>query len=68
VNKILFIAGLCIALAAAALLFLNIIESGVAAMIGILGIGLIGTSLADRKSSGCNERVECYQRDWIIFL
>jgi len=44
VNKILFIAGLCIALAAAALLFLNIIESGVAAMIGILGIGLIGAS------------------------
>jgi hypothetical protein len=43
-NKILFIVGLCIALAAAALLFLNIIEAGVAAMIGILGIGLIGAS------------------------
>jgi hypothetical protein len=43
-NKILFIVGLCIALAAAALLFLNIIESGVAAVIGILGIGLIGAS------------------------
>jgi len=36
--------GLCIALAAAALLFLNIIESGVAAMIGIPGIGLIVAS------------------------
>jgi hypothetical protein len=43
-NKILFIVGLCIALAAAGLLFLNIIESGVAAVIGILGIGLIATS------------------------
>ena len=43
-NKILFIIGLCIALAAAALLFLNIIESGVAAMIGVLGIGLIAVS------------------------
>ena len=43
-NKILFIGGLCIALAAAALLVFNIIESGVAAMIGILGIGLIAAS------------------------
>jgi len=43
-NKILFIVGLCIALAAASLLFLNIIESGVAAVIGILGIGLIAAS------------------------
>ncbi len=51
-NKILFIVGLCVALAAAALLFLNIIESGVAAMIGILGIGLIATS-GSCKSSGC---------------
>ena len=51
-NKILFIVGLCIALAAAVLLLLNIIESGVAAMIGILGIGLIGAS-GRCKSSGC---------------
>ena len=43
-NSILFMVGLCIALTAAALLFLNIIESGVAAMIGILGIGLIAAS------------------------
>ncbi len=43
-NKILFFVGLCIALGAAALLFLNIIESGVAAVIGILGIGLIAAS------------------------
>jgi hypothetical protein len=40
----MFIVGLCVALAAAALLFLNIIESGVAAVIGILGIGLIAAS------------------------
>jgi hypothetical protein len=43
-NKILFIVGIGIALAAAGLLLLNIIESGVAAMIGIVGIGLIGAS------------------------
>jgi hypothetical protein len=49
-NKILFIVGLGVALTAAALLFLHIIESGVAAVIGILGIGLIGASGIDRKS------------------
>ncbi len=43
-HKILFIAGLCIALAAAALLVLDVIESGVAALIGIIGIGLIAAS------------------------
>jgi hypothetical protein len=43
-NKILFIIGLCIALGAATLLFFGIIESGVAAMIGIVGIGLIAAS------------------------
>jgi len=43
-NKILFIVGLSIALVAAARLFLNIIESGVAAVIGILGIGMIAAS------------------------
>jgi hypothetical protein len=43
-NKILFMVGLYIAFAASALLFLNIIESGVAAVIGILGIGLIAAS------------------------
>lgn len=44
IKLILFIAGLFIALAAAALLFFNIIDSGIAAVIGILGIGLIGAS------------------------
>ena len=43
-QKILFIVGLCIVLTAAALLFFHIIESGIAAMIGIVGIGLIGAS------------------------
>ncbi len=43
-NKILFLAGLCIALVAAALLFFGLIESGPAAVIGIVGIGLIGAS------------------------
>jgi high-affinity Fe2+/Pb2+ permease len=41
---VLFLIGLCIALTAAALLFLHIIESGVAAVIGIVGIGLIAAS------------------------
>ncbi len=43
-NKILFGLGLFIALSAAALLLLNIIESGVAAAVGIVGIGLIAAS------------------------
>lgn len=36
--------GLLIALTAALLLFLGVIESGMAAMIGIFGIGLIASS------------------------
>ncbi|MBP1927670.1 hypothetical protein J2741_000217 [Methanolinea mesophila] len=36
--------GLCIALTAAALLFFHIVESGIATMIGIVGIGLTGAS------------------------
>jgi hypothetical protein len=53
----LFIVGLCTALAAAALLFFHIIESGVAAVIGIVGIGLIAASgsliaASGRKSTG----------------
>jgi hypothetical protein len=43
-NKTLFILGLVIVLTAASLLLLNVIESGVAAAIGILGIGLIAVS------------------------
>jgi hypothetical protein len=58
IGVVLFIIGLCIALTAAALLFFHIIESGVAAVIGILGIGLIAASgsliaaSGVRKSSG----------------
>ena len=44
INKTLFGLGLLIALVAATLLFLGLIESGVAALIGIIGIGLIAAS------------------------
>jgi len=44
INKTLFGLGLSIALGAAALLFFGVIESGVAAVIGIVGIGLIAAS------------------------
>ena len=44
VNKIMFGLGLLIVLSAATLLLLNVIESGVAAAIGIVGIGLIAAS------------------------
>jgi hypothetical protein len=44
INKPMFGLGLLIALTAATLLFLGVIESGVAAMIGIVGIGLIAAS------------------------
>ena len=53
VNKTMFVLGLLIVFSAAALLLLNIIESGVAAAIGIVGIGLIaasGRSNMKRKS------------------
>jgi len=43
-NKTLFAIGLLIVLIAATLLLLGVIESGVAALIGILGIGLISAS------------------------
>ena len=44
VNGIMFSLGLLIVLSAATLLLLDVIESGVAAAIGILGIGLIAAS------------------------
>lgn len=43
-NRTMFVAGLLVALAAAGLLLLNVIESGPAAAVGILGIGLIAAS------------------------
>ena len=44
INMTMFGLGLLIALGAATLLFFGVIESGVAAAIGILGIGLIAAS------------------------
>lgn len=43
-NLGLFIAGLVIVMGAAVLLVMNVIESGVAAMVGMIGIGLIAAS------------------------
>jgi len=51
INKTLFGLGLLIALTAATLLFLGVIESGIAAVAGILGIGLIGASGAGYAAS-----------------
>jgi len=51
INKTMFGLGLSIALIAATLLVLGVIESGVAAIIGILGIGLIGASGAGYAAS-----------------
>jgi len=44
INKPLFAIGLLIVGAAVTLLLMDIIESGVAALIGIVGIGLISAS------------------------
>jgi hypothetical protein len=51
VNRTQFILGLVIVLVAAGLLLLSRIESGVAAAIGILGIGLIATSRRSKKQN-----------------
>jgi hypothetical protein len=47
---LVLLAGLLVALGAAALLFLGLIDSGPAALIGIVGLGLIGTSAAMRNA------------------
>ena len=44
INKTLFAIGLLIVGVAVVLLLMDVIESGVAAVIGIVGIGLIATS------------------------
>ena len=49
-NKVLFVVGLLIALLAAGLLLLNVIDSGPAAAFGIVGIGLIGASAVTRRT------------------
>lgn len=43
-NKILFVIGLLIVGVAVVLLMMDLVESGVAALIGIVGIGLIAAS------------------------
>lgn len=50
-NTTMFVLGLLIVLAAAVLLLLDVIESGVAAAIGILGIGLIAASGNKRRKA-----------------
>lgn len=49
INKSLFILGLVIVAIAATLLLLDVIESGVAALVGVLGIGLIAASGRRKK-------------------
>jgi len=49
VNRGLFAAGILVALAAAGLLLLGVIESGPAAAFGILGIGLISAAGRGRR-------------------
>ena len=44
INKTIFVLGLLIALVAAALLLLDVIESGIAGLIGVVGISLIAAS------------------------
>ena len=44
INRTLFGLGLLISLTSATLLFFGVIESGIAAVIGIVGIGLIAAS------------------------
>lgn len=50
----LLVAGLLIALGAASLLFIGAIDSGPAALVGIVGVGLIGAGGAIR--AGRNHR------------
>ena len=49
VNKTMFGLGLLIVLIAATLLLLDVIESGVAGAIGIIGIGLLAASGSGRR-------------------
>ena len=49
-HTVMLVVGLGIALTAALLLFLDVIDSGPAGLIGIVGIGLIGGSAAVRSA------------------
>jgi hypothetical protein len=51
VSKVRFGLGLAICLVAAALLLIGVIESGIAAAIGIIGIGLIASSGRQRRGT-----------------
>lgn len=53
---VMFVVGLLVALGAAGLLWLNVIESGPAAAVGIAGIGLIGASGAVAAARGRRAR------------
>jgi len=55
-NKVLFVVGLLIALLAAGLLLLNVIDSGPAAAFGIVGIGLIGAAGAPIAAAASTRR------------
>ncbi len=52
VSWLLLAAGLLVALGAAMLLVLNVIESGPAAAVGIVGVGLIAASARVTVSRG----------------
>jgi hypothetical protein len=56
INKTTFVLGLLIALTAATLLFFGELESGVAALIGIVGIGLIAASGAGYAARHSKDR------------
>jgi hypothetical protein len=49
-DRIFLVVGLLVAFGAAVLLVLDVIESGPAAMIGIVGISLIAASARARRS------------------
>jgi len=51
VSKVQFGLGLAVCLVAAALLFFGVIESGIAAVVGIIGIGLIAASGRQRHET-----------------
>ena len=53
---VMFVVGLLVALGAAGLLSLDVIESGPAAAVGIVGIGLIGASGAVAAARGRRAR------------
>ncbi len=49
-NPVIFVAGLLVAFVAAGLLLFGFIESGPAAIIGMVGIGLIAASTRGRRT------------------